>query len=53
MTRFYQYISYKMPKKLLYFAVIQAWALATTKKYTSKHPDEVTWSDVCKYLEIR
>jgi len=40
-----------LPRKFLYWCVIQAWAYATTEKYTDKTPDKVTWSMVCKFLE--
>lgn len=40
-----------MPRKLLYFAVIEAWALATTKKYPDKSPDQVSWTEVCIFLD--
>lgn len=32
-----------MPNSFIYWAVIEAWARATTQKYTSKTPSEVTW----------
>ena len=41
----------KVPKSWLYWAVIHAWAKASTDKYTDKHPDEITWSDCCRYLD--
>lgn len=44
-------IAYWTPRSLLYFMVIQAWALATTEAYTNKTPDAVTWDMVCKHLE--
>lgn len=39
-----------IPRKVLYWCVIQAWAYATIEKYGDKHPDDVTWSMVCKFL---
>jgi len=39
-----------VPKRVLYWAVIQAWALATTQKFTDKEPDQVTLSKCAKYL---
>jgi hypothetical protein len=30
--------------------VNQAWAKATTQEFTNKHPDEVTWSMMQRYL---
>jgi hypothetical protein len=44
-------IAMMTPRKLLYFMVIRAWAIATTEKYTNKTPDQVTWDMVCKYLD--
>lgn len=41
----------KAPNSFLYWAVNQAWAKATCTKFTDKHPDEVTWSMMQKYLE--
>lgn len=41
----------KVPKKVLYYMVIQAWAIATTTKFRDKQPDDVTFSDVCRMLE--
>ena len=43
-------IAYWLPRKLLYFAVIRAWAIATTEKYTDRTPDSLTWSEVVKTL---
>lgn len=39
-----------VPKSWLFWAVNQAWAEATCNRYASQHPDEVTWSQVQKYL---
>jgi hypothetical protein len=51
MDNIYQYIAHKLPRKFLYFCVIDAWARATTQRYTHLHPDEVTWSMTCKFLD--
>ncbi len=40
-----------LPRKFLYFAVIRAWAIATTEKFTDKTPHEVDWDMVCRHLE--
>ncbi len=40
-----------VPYSWLYWAINQAWALATCTKFTDKHPDEVTWSMMQKWLE--
>ena len=45
-------IAHWLPKRLLYFCIIEAWAYATTRKeYSHLTPDEVTWSMVCKLVE--
>lgn len=49
--RFYQWLAHKLSKKFLYYCVIEAWAKASTDTYSDKHPDEITWVMVCKYLE--
>jgi hypothetical protein len=41
----------KVPKSWLYWAVNQAWVYGSTTKYTDKHPDEITWSQVQKFLK--
>ena len=49
---FYQKIADLLPKRLLYFAVIRAWAIATTnEKYSDRTPDEMKWSEVVKLFE--
>ena len=50
MEKLSQKIANLLPRKILYFAVIKAWAIATTGKYHDKTPDELTWSDVLKCL---
>jgi hypothetical protein len=40
----------KMPNGVLYWAVNQAWARATTQRFTDMHPDDVTWFMVQNYL---
>ncbi len=40
----------KIPNRVLYWAVNQAWAKATTQRFTDKQPNEVTWSMMQKYL---
>ncbi len=41
---------WKMPNSVLFWAVNQAWAKATTSIYSDKHPNEVTWEMMQKYL---
>lgn len=41
---------WKMPNSVLFWAVNQAWAKATTTEFTNKHPDEITWSEMQKWL---
>ena len=44
---FWSYI----PKSWLYWATIQSWAKASVEAYPHLHPDEISWSMACKYLE--
>ncbi len=46
-----QWLAWKLPSKVCYFALIRVWAKATTGKYSSKTPDEITWSDALKAWE--
>lgn len=50
MTKIYQTIARYMPRKLLYFAVIQAWAIATTGKHSNRTPDSLKWNEVLNSL---
>ena len=45
------FISKILPLRIIYWVIINVWAKATTKKYLTKHPDEVTWSMAIKSLE--
>lgn len=47
----YRILTNLLPRKMLYWCVIRAWAIATTEKYTKKTPYEVNWEMVVKYLE--
>ena len=49
--RFYAWLSQRMPKKLLYHAIITSWAKVTTEKYTERTHDSITWDEVCKFLD--
>ncbi len=49
--KIYQFLSKHTPRKLLYWMVIRAWAIATTTEYTDREPDKVKWHEVCKLLE--
>jgi hypothetical protein len=51
-VNFWYWLVSRMPKKLLYFAVMHVWARATTECFTDKHPDEVTWSMAVKFLGV-
>lgn len=51
--KFWQWVANSLaPKELLYFAVIKVWAKATTERYTSLTPDQVTWDMACKHLGV-
>lgn len=47
-VKFWYWLVDRLPKKLVYFCMMKIWAHATTKVYTDKGPDEVTWSMACK-----
>ena len=40
-----------VPRSWMYWAVMAAFAQATSEKYTDKHPDEVTWTMLCKFYK--
>ena len=46
-------LSFRLPNKLLYHAVIVVWAHATARVHTDKSPDEVTWTEALNALEER
>lgn len=49
---FYQWVVNNLiPKRLLHFAVIKVWAIATTGPYRDKTPYEVDWDMALKSLE--
>jgi hypothetical protein len=39
-----------LPKRVLYWATVQAWALATTNPYKHQTPDETTFFQVSGWL---
>lgn len=47
MTKFYSWLAYKLPKKLVYHAYIRLHVWSTVEVYTGKTPEEVTWTDAC------
>ena len=51
-STFWLWIMRHVPKKWLYWAVIQAWCYATMK-WPDKSPDEITWDNVCNMLHER
>jgi hypothetical protein len=48
---FLHWFWHKMPKSVLYWAALSAWAKATTTKFSHLHPDDITWSMMQKYLD--
>ena len=52
MEKLAQKIANILPRRVLYFAVIKAWAIATTGKYSDRTPDSLTWSDVLGVLYV-
>ena len=51
MNNFYRWLSYKLPKNLIYFAVIRAWANATTGEYGSEVATSITCDKVIERLK--
>jgi hypothetical protein len=48
---FYFWLARKMPQRLHYWVVIKVWSIASCQWFPNKHPDEITWSMVCKKIE--
>jgi len=46
--KFWFWLARRLPRKLVYFAIIRAWAYATGAVHTNKTPSEVTWDMVLK-----
>ena len=46
-----RWIVWRLPKRVLYWAVIRVWADATIEAYPDTEPDKVTWSMAIKTLE--
>lgn len=44
------WIAWKLPEKVLYYAVARAWSIATTSVYTTKMPDEINVFQVMAVL---
>ena len=42
-----------LPNSWLYWAVNQAWAKATTTLFTDRHPNEVSWEMMQRYLSAK
>lgn len=51
-TNFWLWLMRQVPRKWLYWAVIQAWVYAT-QKWPDKAPDAITFDEVCKMLDGR
>ncbi len=46
-----QWIAWKLPRRVVYFAYIRLHAAATTGRFSNRTPDEVTWSEAVKAWE--
>lgn len=44
-------IVWRLPRWVIYWAVIRFWAHGTTGQWGNTHPDELTWSEACKRWE--
>lgn len=40
----------QFPKSWMYWAVIAIWAEATSTEFTDKHPDEINWNMMARWL---
>lgn len=49
-SKIYLWITRRLPKKWLYWCLIQSWAYAMST-FPTKTPSEITWDEVCKLLE--
>jgi len=45
---FYDWLAWKLPKKLIYFCLLRAWAKATTGKYGKEDATKVTMDDAIR-----
>lgn len=43
MDKFYQWLAFRLPKRLAYWCYIRIHSYATVTKFKDKIPDEVTW----------
>ena len=46
-----EWVAFRLPRRVLYWAVVRAWAIATTTVYQDRTPDEVKWYQVLEVLE--
>lgn len=52
MDKFYWWIAFKLPKRLVYHAYIRLHAYATCQKpWSGRHPSECTWDEAVKVWE--
>ena len=51
-TRLARWLSYRLPRKVLYFAVVRAWVESTTGKWSDIDATAITVSDVLTQLHI-
>ncbi len=47
LDKFYNWLAWRLPRRIVYHAVIRMWAGVTTTKYTTKTPHEVNWDMAC------
>lgn len=52
MDKIYQIIAKWVPRKLRYFIVIDAWAKATTGKYSSQEATGLTVEEILKRIKV-
>jgi len=44
----FMWFIWKLPRGIIYFAVIRMWAHGTTGQYGNTHPEELTWNEALK-----
>jgi len=49
----YEWLAYRLPKKLVYFCVIRLWADVSTKEYANKIVGEITIDEALQSWDKR
>ena len=51
MDKFFEWLSWRLPRRLIYFAVIRAFSIASTDRYSDKEAATITAFQMLKSLE--